>query len=217
MPKPADNQPFIALQTSGCRGYCPVYKLTFRNDGQVDYEGIRSVEKMGSSTFNITPEELKILQAVVQKANLWQYPTTIESRVADAPSATLTVFQAGKSHAVMGSIDRPQPLLDLENTLKDLAEAHGLQVKKGVNPNETPEKTKMELIAKLRPDVNAGNWIRQYQTLNLHLMKRLGEENIWQVSYDSAKISEADILKLLRTSPEEVLEVQPNRKTEERH
>ena len=212
----APSVPFVSLQTGGCFGYCPVFKLTATTSGQVRYEGQRFVKKEGRDSFLLTPAELAQLRSKVTAVNLWQYPDRIQSDIMDAPSATLTAYDGTRSKSVVGSIDRPAPLLELENMLKDLAEAHGLQVKRGVNPNAVPEATKKELIVKLRPELNAGNWIGQFSDIRLRLVRRISAENIWVVAYDSKEIEEKSIIELLKNT-EGAVEVQVNAKVQERN
>ena len=195
---PADDR-LISLATQGCRGWCPTYVLDFYSSGKVQYEGIRYVEKSGKSEFQLTVDELTSLKDAVKKADLWQYPEHIESRVADAPYATLTVYNAEKTHPVSGSIDRPRPLLELENRLKDLAEAHGLQVKKGVNPNDPALKMTAMLVVKLKPDINAGNWAKPLQDESLlRLVRRVSSENNWMIGYDPNVHTEQEMIEMLK-------------------
>ncbi len=210
------GSPLIALETHGCRGYCPTYKLIFMTDRTLQYEGIRSVEKMGGATVQITPAEYKILEETVKKVNLWQYPERFESTVADAPASTMIVYSKDKNHSVMGTIDRPKPILDLELKMKNLAEAHGLRVKKGVDPNEIPADNKRELIVKLKDTLNAGNWAAQFQEIKVRLVRRLGAENIWLVSFDGAQVSEKDMIDILKAT-DGVISVEPNKKTDTRN
>ena len=208
--------PFVGLQTGGCFGYCPVFKLTATTSGLVRYEGERFVEKEGRDSFLLSKTELAQLRSKTAAVNLWQYPDRIESDIQDAPSATLTAYEGTRTKSVSGSIDRPAPLLELENMLKDLAEAHGLQVRRGVDPNTVPEATKKELIVKLRPELNAGNWIGQFSDIRLRLVRRISAENIWVVAYDSKEIEEKSIIELLKNT-DGAVEVQVNAKVQERN
>lgn len=211
-----DTSPLVEIHTGACFGYCPVFTLTVLNNGLVRYNGERFVEKIGKDSFNLTAEELKKLQVKVKEVNLWQYPDMIKTDVVDAPFVTLTAYQDGKSKSVRGSFDRPAPLLELEGMLKDLAEAHGFEVKRGVNPNSIPETNRREVIVKLKPEVNAGNWIRQISEFKLQLVRRISTENTWRVAYDHKQIDEKAVIELLKNT-DGVLDVQPNNKAEERN
>lgn len=206
---PAGATNLVRLATQGCRGFCPSYTLDFRNDGSVAYEGTRYTVKMGKAEFKLTPDELKKVQAKVKEVNLWQYPENIESRIADAPYATLTAFDGDKSHSVSGSIDRPAPILELEMLLKDLTEAHGIQVKKGFNPDDPSLQMTAQVIVKLKPDVNAGNWVGKFgEDIKLKLVRRVSSENNWLVAYSPKVHTEQEIIGLLK-DVEGVIDVTP--------
>lgn len=133
--QPAADTKLVSLQTFPCRGFCPMYTLTAYNSGLLEYNGEKFVEKVGTATVTLTAKELEQLRSETAKVDLWQYPDDIKSQVMDAPYATLMVWKDGKTKSVRGSIDRPKPVLELEKLMKNLAEAHGLKVIKGVNPN----------------------------------------------------------------------------------
>ncbi|MEZ4940138.1 MAG: DUF6438 domain-containing protein [Saprospiraceae bacterium] len=210
-----NRSPMVELQTGGCFGFCPVIRLTVRNNGMVEYEGKQFAERQGLDSFQLAPEELRQLREKVTAVNLWQYPDRIKSEVVDAPFATLTVFQEGQKKSVLGSIDRPAPLLELESMIKNMAEAHDFQVTQGVNPNEPAKATRQEVIVKLKPEINAGNWIGQFTEFKLLLVRRVSAENMWIVAYDSKQLDEKAAIRLFKGS-EGVLEVQGNQVVEDR-
>ncbi len=215
-PAAADHLPFGQLEMGPCFGYCPVYRLSFHNDGWMVYEGKRFVEKTGLDSVRISAEELAGLREKLAAVDLWQYPDRIPTNLADAPYGTLTAWKNGASKSVAGTIDRPEPLLSLEKMMIDIGTAHGFELKKGVNPNRPPAKDRPELLVKFKPDANAGNVLGQITELDVRLVRRTGPENIWVVSYDPAQIKAKDLIALVKTL-EGVEEAQENGKAEERH
>jgi len=211
---PVADTKLIALQSFACRGFCPVYTLTFYNSGLLEYNGERFVEKTGAATVTLTLAEVATLRSEVNRTNLWQYPDEIKAQVMDAPYATLTVWNGDKTKSVRGTIDRPKPLMELEKTLKNLAEAHGLQVIKGVNPNQ-PAEQKGEVILKLRPKEDAAKWINQFSEIKLRLVRHI-QEDTWLVGYDPGQIEEKQLLELFKGT-EGALEVQANRPVKDRN
>lgn len=207
----------LELNCGGCYGFCPIFKLTFFNSGKVQYDGVRFVEKTGTHTFDLSKEELEKLKLAVADANLWQYPDRIQSQIVDAPMATLVVFNGDKQKSVLGSIDRPKPLLELEELAKTLTEAHEFRVKRGVAPNETKPGNQAELIVRLKDGVNAGNWLPQFTELRLRLLRRIaGPANTWVVAFDREQISANELIQVFKSN-EDVLDAQPNVPVEERH
>jgi len=215
----AANQPenatkLVGLQMFPCRGFCPVYTITIYQNGLLEYNGEKFVEKTGSASFTLSKEELANLRQEVSKTNLWQYPDEVESRIMDAPYATLSAWSGEKVKSVRGSIDRPKPLLELEKMIKNIAEAHGLKVIKGVNPNVSSAATS-ELLVKLKPEVNAGNWLLPFEELKLRLIRRV-YDNTWLVGFDPAQIEESQIIEMLKKT-EGVLDVQANQTVKDRN
>lgn len=199
----------VRLETGGCRGYCPMYKLTFRKDGTFEYLGIRNVEKKGLHSARLTTTEYSNLLKEVNRTNLWQYPTEIPSNVADAPVHTYTVYEGSKSHTVKGTVGIPKPILDLEALLQDLAEAHGFQVKKGVDPND-PGDLKGQVIVKFKMDVNAGNFCNQFTDLKVRPVQHLSEDNTWAIGFNPSELTQEQFISLLKDM-EGVLNVEPKK------
>ncbi|GAB4489670.1 MAG: hypothetical protein OHK0019_07570 [Saprospiraceae bacterium] len=215
-PSKEDKTGLVSLETGPCFGFCPVFKMDVLKNGLVRYEGLRFVEKMGKDSFKLTDAELKQLKTKVKEVNLWQYPDMIKTDVVDAPFAILTAYEGEKSKIVRGSIDRPAPLLELEDFLKDLGEAHGLQLKRGVNPNSPPAGVSKEIIVKLKPELNAGNWVNQFTEFKLRLVRRIATENIWLVAFDPKQIEEKTLIDVLKDM-DGVLDVQTNKPAKERN
>jgi len=215
-PDDGSDLPLIELQTGACFGFCPIYTLMVYPNGHAVYMGKQFVEREGEFSFQLTPAELKSLKKSVVDANLWQYPERIPSQIADAPGATLRVFNEDGPKSVSGSIDRPKPLLELEEQIKTIGSAHGLELRKGVNPRDPSRANRREVIVLLDDAVNAGNWMARFDDLKLQLVRRLGEPNQWVVAYDAGQISEAQLIERFKSTPE-VKTVQPNRSTEQRN
>ncbi len=190
------SKPLVQLETFGCRGFCPTYKLVISNEGMVTYEGIRNMVKMGLDTVELTVGEFKRLRAALKEVNLWQYPERFESQIADAPTAALTVFDVEKSHKITGAIERPKPVLAFEALLKDLAEAHGLKVKEGVNPYQPPA-NQQEVTVKFKPEINPGNFMMQFEEIRLRIVRRVSAENVWIIGYNPDQISEEQLTDML--------------------
>lgn len=213
-----DHTPLITLETSPCRGFCPVYKIAVKNDGHVDFEGLRFVKNMGQSNFQLTSAELEDLKKLLQEVNLWQYPESFPVTIADAPISAITIFRGAETKTIQGSVELPKPIQGVAERLKSLATAHGYDLK-SVDPNAIPDEApKTELLVKLKPDVNAGNWVNalnQNSKANLKLVRRITADNIWLVAFDASKHQTADMLILLKSN-ESVLEAQENKEAQER-
>ena len=205
----------VQLETGGCRGYCPVYKLTFRKDGVLDYLGTRNVEKIGAQTARLSAEEYAQLLKAVTIADLWQYPAEIASNVADAPLHIFTVFDGEKTQVVRGKTGIPEPILALETKMQDIAEAHGFSVKKGFDP-KNPDYLKGSVIVKFSMDTNAKNFCTQFSDLKVRPIRLLSEDNTWVIGFNPSELTEEQFISLLKDM-RGVLTVEPDKQTKGRN
>ncbi|MDW8231092.1 MAG: DUF6438 domain-containing protein [Saprospiraceae bacterium] len=132
---PLGKDLLVELQTGACFGYCPVIRLSVYTSGRVEYEGKQFAERQGKASFQLTYDEMRQLRRQLKKTDVCQYPERIPSEVMDAPWSTLTTTCRGQTKSVVGSVDRPKPLLDLENLLRNFADVRGYQTRRGVPPS----------------------------------------------------------------------------------
>jgi hypothetical protein len=199
----------IQFEASGCRGYCPMYKLTFRKDGFLVYNGIRNVEVLGPSTIRLSSDEFANLLKEVTQVDLWQYPAELPSTATDAPAHTFTVYDGVKAHAVKGRAAIPPPVKNLEILLKDIAEAHGLPVKTGTNPNY-PGYQKEQVIVKFKQDVYVREFCNQFSEIKIRPIQNLSEDNTWTIAFSPAEITKEQMISLLKDM-DGVLTVEPGK------
>jgi hypothetical protein len=215
MPKlPADHT-FLTLATSGCRGYCPVFQLEFKENGQATYTPERYCVVAEKRSFQLTEAEKTSLKERIKAIPYQKYPSYIESTIADAPAATLSFHERDTTYRITGTIDRPKSLLDLEAQIRDIAAAHGIDTRKSFDPTETPPSSATELLVQLKEEVNAGNWITQIQVGNPRLLRRIPPNNAWVVSFDHTQIGMKEMIIVLEGSVD-VIRVQRNMRTDPR-
>lgn len=215
MPTLRPDQPYVSLSTSGCRGFCPVFRLDVLQGGVAVYTPERYCAVAEPRKFQLTEAELAALRERIKTIPYQKYPSYIESTIADAPGATLTFHQPDTSFSITGTIDRPKSLLELENHLRDIALAHGVDTRKAYDPNEIPPGSASELLVLLKEEVNAGNWISQIQVGNPRLIRRIPPNNAWVLSFDHTQIGIKDMIAVLEGSVD-VIRVQRNMRTDPR-
>ncbi len=114
--KKADDN-VLTFQRTACFGQCPVYKLTIARDGNMTYEGIRNVKRMGLYTAMLNPDEQKELIARMNNSKFFSlqesYPAKKEM-ITDLPNAITTYSWSGRSHTVTNNHEAPQELLQVE-------------------------------------------------------------------------------------------------------
>ncbi len=215
MPSTRPDQPYISLATSGCRGYCPVFRLQILQGGAAIYTPERYCVVFEPRKFQLTEAELAALRNRVKTIPYQKYPSYIQSTIADAPGATITFHQPDTSYSITGTVDRPKSLLDLEEHLRDIAQAHGIDTRKSFDPTEIPPGSASELLVLLKEEVNAGNWIRRIEVGNPRLIRRIPPNNAWVLSFDHTQISIKDMIAVLEGSVD-VIKVQRNMRTDPR-
>lgn len=204
----------VRLETSGCKGYCPIYKLTFHVDGTLNYSGYRNVEELGEKYVKLSADEFSKLQNAVRRANLWEQPRQLPVTVADAPVHTLTVSENGKRHQVKGAGPMPEHIQALDQLMQDIAETHGFMVKKGVDPND-PANMKGEAIVHFKPEINAGNFCMQFMEFKTRPVRRIAEENIWILGFYPSELTETQFIEIIK-GMDGVLSVTTSKKLPER-
>jgi hypothetical protein len=94
----------IVMQRSGCEGWCPVYEVRIRSDGQVRFWGDRFVCAFGERTANVDPYAVRHLIQAMEITHLGQIPSG-QSVILDAPTTTLLLVS---EHRVKGAVYQDQ-------------------------------------------------------------------------------------------------------------
>jgi Domain of unknown function (DUF6438) len=94
----------IVMQRSGCEGWCPVYEVRIRSDGQVRFWGDRFVCAFGERIANVDPYAVRHLIQALEIAHLGQIPSG-RSVILDAPTTTLLLVS---EHRVKGAVYQDQ-------------------------------------------------------------------------------------------------------------
>lgn len=114
--------PLLAkLRRTACYGTCPVYSVTIRQDGTVEYEGIRFVKVLGRRTAKLAPRKLASLRAAFQHAKFFELKDRFACyQVTDQPSAFVT-YRSGDHERTLkhyyGCLGVPKTLGKLEHEI----------------------------------------------------------------------------------------------------
>ena len=215
IPLPPDAM-MVSLATHGCRGYCPVFQIIIKQNGNCSYIPEQYCAISEPKDFRLSQAEYDLVSAKYKAIPYRKYPSYIESTIADAPGATLTFHERDSAYSITGTIDRPKSLLDLENTIRDIALAHGIDTRKAYDPTEIAPANASELLVLLKEEINAGNWIAQIQVGNPRLVRRIPPNNAWILSFDRSQIGVKEMISVIEGSVD-VIRVQRNQRTEDRN
>ena len=118
--------PILAtLERTGCFGTCPIYSVTVRTDGTVEYEGRRFVKLRGHRVGKLDAHQLAALRAAFSEAKF----LALEDRFAcfeatDNPSAIVTYRSGDKVRTLRhyyGCLSAPKTMETLERKVDEIA------------------------------------------------------------------------------------------------
>jgi Domain of unknown function (DUF6438) len=110
----------IVMQRSACEGWCPVYEVRIRSDGQVRFWGDRFVCAFGERIATVDPYAVRHLIQAMEIAHLGQIPAG-QSVILDAPTTTLLLVS---EHRVKGAVYQDQDddaLIEMGDRVDELA------------------------------------------------------------------------------------------------
>lgn len=115
----------IALETTPCRGTCPVQQLTLYADGRVSYVGLEHTERLGTYELRLPKREVARLKKCFRNARFFDFKTSYQAKVSDLPSTYLTFSDGGRTHTVLDYYGTPQAVKELEAEVLALLKRKG--------------------------------------------------------------------------------------------
>jgi hypothetical protein len=96
----------ISHRRTACYGTCPVYTVTFRNDGTARLEGEANLTPLGQSEGAIRREDFDRLVALADKVRFFGLKPTYGGVVLDAPMCHTTVSNGKETKKVQTYCER---------------------------------------------------------------------------------------------------------------
>jgi hypothetical protein len=91
----------ISLERTPCFGFCPAYKVTIKNNGDVEFEGYSSVDSMGGHDYKISKDDVKKLKSTVESSKFFQLKNSYENfNVTDLPGSSISVTLGGRTKSI---------------------------------------------------------------------------------------------------------------------
>lgn len=116
-----------SIERTACYGKCPMYKATFMDNGQVMYVGRRFVEKIGTYSTLLEPNEIELIKKKAEELKYFELDDLYPTIVSDFPSCITEVQINGNSKRVVNRQNPPQNLKSFEKFLDSLLEGKELQ------------------------------------------------------------------------------------------
>lgn len=89
-PSTPQTESMIQLKNPGCRGYCPAFELTLKNDGSATYWGRRNVEPIGTFKGNLGAKTTADLFTQFDEAGFAEMSDEYLGGMSDIPRIKLT-------------------------------------------------------------------------------------------------------------------------------
>ena len=116
----------ITLERQPCFGFCPVYTVTLREDGTVEYDGQQNVEVTGPQTATIDPGAVQTLGDEMIEAGYldWEDAYTNQEVTDQAYAITTVTLADGTTKRIdhyYGDFSAPEELTELETRIDQTA------------------------------------------------------------------------------------------------
>ena len=142
---PAAEAPMtITLTRSMCFGFCPAYRVTIREDGQVTYVGERFVNVVGERRATIPRADVERLLRHFEDARFDQLRDEYRAQVTDLPTYTITLERNGRSKMVVDygglGAGMPRAVRDLQDEIDRVANTGQWVLRDGQPVRGEPER-----------------------------------------------------------------------------
>ncbi len=206
----------LGLKKEADSGPYSVYNLFIYPNGYAVYEGFVNVEKYGIYAKKMTKEEIESLKSKFDQSDFFGYKEKYSIPSADLPVISLIYNkEKDRKKTVVGSIDRPRSLLELQILLEQIAKSDDMvkiedfeALKRSENVNEYQEiepdyKIESEIIIETQSGVFLAQWLRKYTEYDVRLVNKISDDlNLWVISYNTTKISANQMLDMLKADSE---------------
>ena len=142
---PAAEGPMtITLTRSMCFGFCPAYRVTIREDGQVTYVGERFVNVVGERRATIPGADVERLLRRFDDTHFDELRDEYRAQVTDLPTYTITLERNGRSKTVVDygglSAGMPRAVRDLQDEIDRVANTGQWVLRDGQPVRGEPER-----------------------------------------------------------------------------
>lgn len=159
----------IQLEKTGCRGYCPVYKLSIYSDRSVQFTGVAHTNATDQKA-NLSQEDYDKLINAFETGNFSAFDTSYVKPVADIPFTYLSYRRKGNLKKVTTRGSSPEGFSHLVQMTEQIAKDFGwldqgddkdtvkeviVELAAGVDPSEfsaTVENNQLIFIKKITPN-----------------------------------------------------------------
>tara|TARA_B100000902_G_C27134971_1_gene825560 strand:- start:459 stop:830 length:372 start_codon:yes stop_codon:yes gene_type:complete len=102
------------MKRTACYGTCPQYQVSIYNNGDVKYEGLNFVEKIGCYSSSISRNKINNIKDQINNVNFFSLDSVYNAPMTDVPSVILEVNLDCKSFQVVDRFNGPKGLKEFQ-------------------------------------------------------------------------------------------------------
>jgi hypothetical protein len=122
------NQPWLALERTGCYGSCPQYKLIVYPNGTTFYHGRRFVKNLGVFEKKLSKTAVEEIKRLIAQSPFFTYEDVYDNEgISDLPAVILYCALEGKEKKVTARLNVPPELSKLIAKIEELIGENGYQ------------------------------------------------------------------------------------------
>ncbi|AFM03514.1 hypothetical protein Fleli_1076 [Bernardetia litoralis DSM 6794] len=108
--KPAKTESFFELKyaKTACKGRCPVFDLTIKEDQMVIFNGRQYTTIVGIVQIKLSDEKFQILQNLIEESQFLETDPIGYNRPFDIPMTTLEISKGQKHKKQITYLEKPQ-------------------------------------------------------------------------------------------------------------
>lgn len=213
-----DKDILVSLDKGPCATRCSEYNIKVYKNGYVVYEGKANVEKYGLYAKKISSTDLTAISKAFDDNEFFSFDNQYPNPDPDMPVITMVYNKDTKSKTIIGGLDRPKKILDLQRMLETLTRADGFKLLKAYEPkitkilsnetDEVKEKPKSyiiesEIVVEILPSAFMSQWIQKYKDQQIQIVNKLSEtSSIWLITYNRNIIQSQAMLDKLKQDPQ---------------
>ncbi len=206
----------IEMTKNPCFGRCPSYVLTIYKGGIMTYDGKKFVPKYGLYTKVLSKSAYNDLKKAFNAANFWALDDNYPSNIPDLPKTRISHVKDGKTKTVVGDINRPKVVKDLEKQLETIGESEGWTLKSVPNLELPDYVIPDELVISLKRNIDVKDWLKKYESWNMEIKNPISEQrNLWLFKFSNPDLNSAQVMNHL-SMDEDVIVLEFNKKLENR-
>lgn len=189
--------PSVELYKGACFGTCPIYRVSYYDDGTLLYEGRRFTERLGFHTRKATEEERRALRQNLQNMDWESYEPYYDSRL---PDLAMSVIKKG-DHTTKFKEEAPKELQVLGKLLEKIADDGSWEKISNFTDEEPPASN--ELIIKTKDNKDPAEIIKDISFSSLQVKKKISDHMAtWLLHYDSQEVSPGQLYLALTSHPD---------------